>query len=265
MTRIRLKVRRGTRQTSRWEQRERDSEKFMQLIMSAVGPFREALRVALRSGLMATCLGVFASLAGCAQPERVASRNWPPSTYMFPPSKVEVPASPRVATGRNVPRGGGVYKVGNPYKVAGKWYVPRHESGYDKTGLGSWYGDDFHGRKTANGEIFDKYALTAAHPTLPLPSYAYVTNLDNGRTVLVRINDRGPYSGGRIIDLSHQVARHLDFERKGLTRVRVRYAGRAPLNGDDRREQQFLAEQPWARGQRFAGPSDYMTTGALRR
>lgn len=184
---------------------------------------------------------------------------------MFPPSKVEVPASPRVASGRNIPRGGGAYKIGNPYKVAGKWYIPRHDPHYDVTGTGSWYGDDFHGRKTANGEIFDKHALTAAHPTLPLPSYAYVTNLENGRTVLVRINDRGPYSGGRIIDLSHSAARHLDFDQKGLTRMRVRYAGRAPLNGDTNREWQFLASQPWA------GKSDpiadlngrRLTTGAL--
>lgn len=186
------------------------------------------------------------------------------STSLFPPSKVEVPASPRVAEGRSIPRGGGAYKVGAPYKVAGRWYVPRHEPDYDKTGLGSWYGDDFHGRQTANGEIFNKYALTAAHPTLPLPSYAYVTNLDNGRTVLVRVNDRGPYSSGRIVDLSHEVARQLDFEHKGLTRVRVRYAGRAPLDGNDSHERQFLANQPWSRSGRYALSAGQMTTGALQ-
>ena len=99
--------------------------------------------------------------------------------------------------------------VEQPYKVAGRWYVPREEPGYDATGTASWYGGDFHGRKTANGEIFDMNALTAAHPTLPLPSYAYVTHLGNGRTVLVRINDRGPYAHDRIIDLSRGVARAL--------------------------------------------------------
>lgn len=201
-------------------------------------------------------MGLVLSLAGCANSERSgASSGWAASTqsYMFPPSKVQVAASPRVInTYHGVPKGGGVFKIGNPYKIAGRWYVPREDQGYDHIGLGSWYGDDFHGRKTANGEIFDKFALTAAHPTLPLPSYAWVTNLENNRTVLVRINDRGPYSGNRIIDLSHTVAHHLGFEHKGLTRVRVRYAGRAPLNGDDSRERRHLAEQPWADGARHA-------------
>ena len=144
--------------------------------------------------------------------------------------------------------------------------MPRHDPHYEATGTGSWYGDDFHGRKTANGEVFNKHALTAAHPTLPLPSYAYVTNVENGRTVLVRINDRGPYSGGRIIDLSHTVARHLAFDHKGLTRVRVRYAGLAPLNGDDSRERKFLASQPWSNGQdRLANfnSNNSVTTGAV--
>lgn len=205
---------------------------------------------------LATGLTVALSLGGCANSERSnASSGWSTSTqsYMFPPSKVQAAASPRVVNSyHGVPKGGGVFKIGNPYKIAGRWYVPREDHGYDYAGLGSWYGDDFHGRKTANGEIFDKFALTAAHPTLPLPSYAYVTNLENGRTVLVRINDRGPYSGNRIIDLSHTVAHHLGFEHKGLARVRVRYAGRAPLNGDDSRERRHLAEQPWAEGARHA-------------
>ncbi len=239
----------------------------MQHKLTADVPCRAgARRGHLRAANLAGCWLVLAGvmLAGCAKSERPSSQSWSSGTYMFPPSKVQVPASPRVASGRSIPRGGGSYKIGNPYKVAGKWYVPRHEPDYDKTGMASWYGDDFHGRKTANGEIFDKYALTAAHPTLPLPSYAYVTNLDNGRTVLVRINDRGPYSNGRIIDLSHQVAHHLGFEHKGLTRVRVRYAGRAPLNGDDSRERQFLAGQPWVRGGgRYAVNGGSVETGAL--
>ena len=159
-----------------------------------------------------------------------------------------VSTSDRVTTSARVPKGGGSFKLGSPYKVAGRWYVPREEPGYDRQGIASWYGDDFHGRKTANGEIFDRYALSAAHPTLPLPSYAYVTNLENGRTILVRVNDRGPYVAGRLIDLSHASAQMLGYENRGHARVRVRYAGRAPLNGDDRRERQFLAEQSWHSG-----------------
>ncbi len=161
-----------------------------------------------------------------------------------------VSSSPRVVSGagRPVRKGGGSFKLGSPYKVAGRWYVPREEPNYDRTGVASWYGDDFHGRATANGEIFDRTALTAAHPTLPLPSYAYVTNLANNRTILVRVNDRGPYVNDRMIDLSHASAWALGYENAGRARVRVRYAGRAPLNGDDRRERQHLASQPWSGG-----------------
>lgn len=161
----------------------------------------------------------------------------------FTESEYGVSTSRRVVTSGPVPKGGGTYKVGSPYKVAGRWYVPREDPYYDRVGISSWYGDDFHGRRTSNGEIFDRRALSAAHPTLPLPSYAYVTNLDNGRTILVRVNDRGPYVRGRIIDLSHASASALGFVGKGSTRVRVRYAGRAPLNGDDRHERRYLAEQ----------------------
>jgi rare lipoprotein A len=165
--------------------------------------------------------------------------------------KTGTSASPRLAReGETIPKGGGSFKLGAPYKIAGRWYVPREEPGYDASGIASWYGADFHGRKTANGEIYDMNALTAAHPTLPMPSYAYVTNLDNGRTVLVRINDRGPYAHDRIIDLSRMTAQALDSEGRGLARVRVRYAGRAPLSGDDRRERQHLAAQPWWQGRR---------------
>ncbi len=182
------------------------------------------------------------------------------------PSRTGTQPSPRlVRTGRTVPKGGGVYKVGKPYRVAGKLYVPREQPNYHKTGKASWYGTDFHGRKTANGEIFDMNALTAAHPTLPIPSYAYVTNLENGRTVLVRVNDRGPYAHQRIIDMSRASARILGFEKQGVANVRVRYAGRAPLNGDDRREVEYLAAQPWS--QEYAGrrpARGYGYTGLLR-
>jgi rare lipoprotein A len=138
--------------------------------------------------------------------------------------------------------------VGSPYQVDGRWYVPRHEPGYDAIGLASWYGDDFHGRYTSNGEIYDMNALTAAHPTLPMPSYAYITNLENNRTILVRINDRGPYVSDRVIDLSRASARSLGIEQRGLSQVRVRYAGPAPLDGNDTRERRYLASQPWTGG-----------------
>ncbi len=145
-----------------------------------------------------------------------------------------VSASPRVVdSGKPVPRGGGVYKVGRPYKIAGEWYYPREDTSYDRVGVASWYGDAFHGRRTANGEVFDMNALSAAHPTLPMPTYARVTNLTNGRSVVVRINDRGPFARDREIDLSARVAKVLDFKQQGTAKVRVQYVGRAPLEGDD--------------------------------
>jgi len=112
-------------------------------------------------------------------------------------------------------------KVGKPYRVAGRWYVPREDWNYDETGIASWYGRKFHGRRTANGEIFDMNKLTAAHRTLPLPSYVRVTNLENGRAINVRVNDRGPFVKGRIIDLSRRAAQLLGFAAKGTARVRV--------------------------------------------
>jgi len=117
--------------------------------------------------------------------------------------------------------GGGQYKVGKPYKVSGKWYTPKVEPNYNKVGLASWYGPKFHGRQTANGEIFNMNALTAAHTTLPMPSYVRVTNLKNGRWLILRVNDRGPFVGDRIIDVSRRSAQLLGFEKQGVTRVRV--------------------------------------------
>jgi rare lipoprotein A len=125
-------------------------------------------------------------------------------------------------------------RVGPPYEANGRWYVPTAEPGYAQTGTASWYGTGFHGRPTANGEIFDQDALTAAHPTLPLPSLVQVTNLENGREVIVRVNDRGPFVGGRLIDLSRRAAEVLGFAQAGHARVHVRYLGPAPrrVNGD---------------------------------
>lgn len=138
-----------------------------------------------------------------------------------------------------IPMGGGKYHVGKPYQVAGRWFTPRDEPGYDRSGLASWYGEAFNRRRTANGEYFDMEEMTAAHPTLPLPSYAKVTNLENGRQVIVRINDRGPYVGPRIMDMSKRAADALGYRNQGTTHVRVQYIGVAPLN--DRNGAHLLA------------------------
>jgi len=153
-------------------------------------------------------------------------------------SGLGVPASPRVvAAGQPVPKGGGRQMVGQPYKVAGRTYRPIDDpKGYTAKGRASWYGAAFRGRLTSNGEIFDNMSLSAAHPTLPLPSYARVTNLDNGKSVVVRINDRGPFHGGRLIDVSRMTAEVLGFRRAGTTDVRVSYVGPASLSGTDDRK-----------------------------
>jgi rare lipoprotein A (peptidoglycan hydrolase) len=148
-----------------------------------------------------------------------------------------------VNIGQKVPKGGGHYKVGKPYQIAGQWFYPKEDPNYDKQGVGSWYGDMFHGRYTANGEVFDMNALTAAHPTLPLPSYVRVTNMKNNNSLVVRVNDRGPYKHGRIIDLSKRSAEILGYGKQGTAPVRVTYLGRAPLNGDDSYERGVLASK----------------------
>ncbi|MBL8791101.1 MAG: septal ring lytic transglycosylase RlpA family protein [Rhizobiales bacterium] len=129
-----------------------------------------------------------------------------------------------------LPEGGGRYFVGKPYQVAGRWYTPKEQPGYDKVGEASWYGEAFHARRTSNGEYFDMNDYTAAHPTLPLPSYAKVTNVNNGRTIVVRINDRGPFVGTRLIDLSKRSADALGYRNRGKARVRVQWIANAPLN-----------------------------------
>ena len=119
-------------------------------------------------------------------------------------------------------RGQPSYKVGSPYQINGKWYYPKVDYGYEETGLASWYGEAFDGQATANGEIFNLNELSAAHKTLPLPSVVEVTNLRNGRSMQLRVNDRGPYVDGRIIDVSRRAAQLLGFEMAGTTPVRVR-------------------------------------------
>ena len=132
--------------------------------------------------------------------------------------------------GSAIPFGGGEYHVGNPYQVAGRWFNPREQPGYDKEGIASWYGEAFHRRRTSNGEWFDMNTLTAAHATLPLPSYALVTNLENNRKVVVRVNDRGPFVGTRVMDLSKRAADVLGYRAKGKAHVRVKLIGPAPID-----------------------------------
>jgi rare lipoprotein A len=180
-----------------------------------------------RAGSLAA-IGACLVLANCASSGKLSSRVDP---------KYGVSSSPRVvAMGEPVPKGGGTYRVGKPYLVAGRLYVPQEDPRYRAEGVASWYGDDFHGRLTANGEVFDMASLTAAHPTLPIPSYARVTNLANGKSLVVRVNDRGPYHGDRLIDVSNRAAQLLEFHGKGVARVRVEYVGRAPLEGSDDRQ-----------------------------
>ncbi|MGO9770164.1 MAG: septal ring lytic transglycosylase RlpA family protein [Roseiarcus sp.] len=174
---------------------------------------------------------VAATLAGCAQPPSPQARRH--SNEYFSQAKYG-PASPRVVEdGEPVPRGGGQYLVGHPYTIAGRTYFPHEIAHYSAVGMASWYGDAFHGRRTANGEVYDMRSFTAAHPTLPLPSYARVTNLANGYSIIVRVNDRGPYHGGRVMDVSSRVADALDFKNSGTAKIKVDYIGPAPLEGSD--------------------------------
>jgi len=133
------------------------------------------------------------------------------------------PSVPRGYTSSLGSESVGTYKVGNPYTVNGVRYVPHEDPNYDRTGIASWYGPKFHGRRTANGEVFDMYRVSAAHTTLPMPSQVKVTNLQNGKSIVVRVNDRGPFVDNRIIDLSYRAAQELGFVDQGTTRVRVQY------------------------------------------
>jgi rare lipoprotein A len=184
-------------------------------------PFCRAARLV---AVAAACL----TLAQCGSGSKLTNKLDP---------KYGVAASPRVVeSGDPVPKGGGTYRVGRPYTVAGRLYVPEEDRNYSAIGLASWYGDDFHGRLTANGEIFDMTSISAAHPTMPMPSYARVTNLSNGKSLIVRVNDRGPYHANRVMDVSYRAAKLLEFERSGTARVRVEYVGRASLDGSDDRQ-----------------------------
>jgi len=169
--------------------------------------------------LVAACL-----LAGCSGVDKFGTVD----------PRYGVASSARlVAPGQPVPKGGGVYRVGAPYSIGGQTYVPAENPRYRAEGLASWYGEDFHGRLTANGEIYDMNSMSAAHTTLPMPSHVRVTNLSNNRSVILRVNDRGPYRSDRIIDVSIKAAILLGFYGSGVAPVRVEYVGTAPLEGSD--------------------------------
>ncbi|RFB80547.1 septal ring lytic transglycosylase RlpA family protein [Methylovirgula sp. 4M-Z18] len=195
----------------------------------AVSPLPSGKSALLVTGIVMAC-----ALSGCADQPR-SSHSSHSKEYFS--SSVYGRASERViADGQPVPKGGGQYLVGRPYSVAGRMYYPSEkDSSYSVTGLASWYGDAFHGRRTANGEIYDKDAITAAHPTMPLPSYVRVTNLRNGRSIIVRVNDRGPYHGGRVMDVSSRVADLLEFKNIGTATIKMDYIGRAEMDGSDDR------------------------------
>ena len=154
------------------------------------------------------------------------------------------------ATRGRLASAGGIYKIGTPYQIQGEWYYPEENVKYVNTGIASWYGEKFHRKRTANGEIFDMNLLTAAHPTLPMPIRVRVTNLENGRSLILRVNDRGPFLRGREIDLSKRAASVLGFLEQGTARVRVEYLSRAPLYDKRGRriygveEDVFIASKP---------------------
>ncbi|GAV19819.1 rare lipoprotein A [Mariprofundus micogutta] len=183
----------------------------------------------IRSRLILTVLSILLSatlLTACGSKHKV--------------SKAERPGGPVLPDGS-----GGSYKTGNPYQVAGRWYRPMPGvSSYDESGVASWYGSDFHGKRTANGERYDMYTLSAAHKTLPMPTLVRVTNLENGRFVIVRVNDRGPFVKNRLIDLSYAAAKELGYTEKGTTRVRVQTLDKKPGTQAMQRPQTTVASRP---------------------
>ena len=202
------------------------------------------------------------SVASCGTVKEKPKKPTPRSKEYFSEKEYGVKASPRVAYGKNIPKGGGRYLVGKPYVVKGKTYVPREDFGYDKVGIASWYGSAFHGRLTANGEVYDLDHLSAAHPTFPLPSYARVTNVENGTSIIVRVNDRGPYHPGRLIDVSSKTADMLDLKHSGTGKVRVQYVGKARMDGHD---MPYLMASYVKKGDRFRGvnPEGQIASGVM--
>ncbi len=205
---------------------------------------------ALRTGARVLALSFLCvGMASCSSTTTGKKKTTHGKEY-FSESAYGVKASPRMVTSGPVPKGGGRAMVGKPYQVAGRTYVPQDNPKYDKVGMASWYGSAFHGRQTANGELYDQGYLSAAHPTLPLPSYARVTNVENGTSVIVRINDRGPFHSNRLIDLSSKTAELLDMQHSGTARVRVQYVGPARMDGHDA---PYLMASYTKKGERFPG------------
>lgn len=179
------------------------------------------------SGSASVCLAIFAlsgGLAGCTAVSETASKK-------LVSEKAEAEKSAQSKP--QIPADLAYQKIGKPYQVRGTWYTPKAVKKYSKVGLASWYGPNFHGGPTANGEMYDQNHLSAAHKTLPLPSYVRVTNLDNDTSVIVRVNDRGPFVSGRVIDLSKKAAEMLDMTSQGVAKVQVDYVGPAPETSDD--------------------------------
>lgn len=181
-------------------------------------------RAFTRAGVWGALVAVSAiSLAGCSaiQPNRLAGAE--------PLERVVGPNDP-------VPPGGGRYQVGKAYSIGGQTYVPREDPHLDEVGMASWYGGAYHhGTRTSNGEVVDRTGISAAHRTMPLPSYARVTSLATGRSIIVRVNDRGPFARGRIVDLSEKTAELLDIKGRGVSKVRIQYVGKAGLGGSDQK------------------------------
>lgn len=210
------------------------------------GVWRGLQRPAQCGALALGCL----ALAHCGSQDQLTSLIDP---------KYGVASSPRVVEfGEAVPKGGGTYQIGKPYVVAGITYVPEENPNYRAEGLASFYGQDFHGRRTANGEVFDMESLSAAHPTLPIPCYARVTNLANHRSVIVRVNDRGPYHGNRLVDVSMKTAHVLGFHQSGVARVRIEFVGPASLEGSDDR----MLMATYREGEPAPAPSRVMLASA---
>jgi len=188
------------------------SPKPFALSLSKGFPFFQTKKESASTGSARTVVALFCALAvaACGGRPTLQTGTAPPPIERGP-----VPDAP--------------VKIGKPYQIAGIWYYPADKADYDEVGYASWYGDAFHGGPTANGEQFDMHMVGAAHKTLPLPSYVEVTALDTGRTILVRVNDRGPFITNRIIDLSRSAAEQLGITRQGVARVRVKrvYPGEA--------------------------------------
>ena len=180
--------------------------------------------------VMSTSLVLAIGVAGCGTTEQAPLKS---AKAKIDPRYGVAPSPRVVGMGEPVPKGGGRAMVGKPYQIAGKTYVPKIDPDYKVVGLASWYGTDFHGRRTANGEVFDSASISAAHPTMPLPSYARLTSLATGRSVIVRVNDRGPFHSNRVLDMSQRAADMLGVKAAGVAKIRVEYVGPASTDGDD--------------------------------